>query len=236
MLPSEANARDVRPVETPDPAAPDAGGAAAEVDRVLQICNACRYCEGFCAVFPAMTRRIEFSLPDIHYLSNRRVDPPQRLQAGIYGLSNAFLDTPWPKVTRAVGRFACQIAQRVDAPSLMRLLADREIARDHDLPQTGVPLEWERVLSSIQIRANGSPRAANVCAASAGHWRRRVSTPPPHSSDPAPPPASSATRTPPNWAVPRPGNSSPPPSRPPASSPSTTCARSASAGAPGTPD
>ena len=37
----------------------------------------------------------------------------------------------------------------------MRLLADREIARDHDLPQTGVPLEWERVLSSIQIRANG---------------------------------------------------------------------------------
>jgi uncharacterized protein with NRDE domain len=92
---------------------------------------------------------------NIHYLSNRRVDPPQRLQAGIYGLSNAFLDTPWPKVTRAVGRFACQIAQRVDAPSLMRLLADREIARDHDLPQTGVPLEWERVLSSIQIRANG---------------------------------------------------------------------------------
>ena len=37
----------------------------------------------------------------------------------------------------------------------MRLLSDREIARDHDLPQTGVPLEWERVLSSIQIRANG---------------------------------------------------------------------------------
>jgi uncharacterized protein with NRDE domain len=70
-------------------------------------------------------------------------------------MSNAFLDTPWPKVTRAVGRFACQIAQRVDAPGLMRLLADREIARDHDLPQTGVPLEWERVLSSIQIRANG---------------------------------------------------------------------------------
>ena len=29
----------------------------AEVARVMQICNACRYCEGFCAVFPAMTRR-----------------------------------------------------------------------------------------------------------------------------------------------------------------------------------
>ena len=33
-----------------------------EVARVMQICNACRYCEGFCAVFPAMTRRIEFNV------------------------------------------------------------------------------------------------------------------------------------------------------------------------------
>ncbi|MBN3723382.1 tricarballylate utilization 4Fe-4S protein TcuB [Burkholderia sp. Ac-20379] len=41
-----------------------------EVARVLQICNACRYCEGFCAVFPAMTRRIEFGKADIHYLAN----------------------------------------------------------------------------------------------------------------------------------------------------------------------
>ncbi|MEI6737261.1 MAG: tricarballylate utilization 4Fe-4S protein TcuB, partial [Pseudomonadota bacterium] len=42
----------------------------AEVNRVMQICNACRYCEGFCAVFPAMTRRLEFSKADIHYLAN----------------------------------------------------------------------------------------------------------------------------------------------------------------------
>ena len=44
--------------------------AEAEVSRVLQICNACRYCEGFCAVFPAMTRRLEFPKADIHYLAN----------------------------------------------------------------------------------------------------------------------------------------------------------------------
>ena len=44
--------------------------AEAEVGRVLQICNACRYCEGFCAVFPAMTRRLEFPQADIHYLAN----------------------------------------------------------------------------------------------------------------------------------------------------------------------
>ncbi|WP_244788847.1 tricarballylate utilization 4Fe-4S protein TcuB [Cupriavidus pauculus] len=41
-----------------------------EVARTLQICNACRYCEGFCAVFPAMTRRLEFNKADIHYLAN----------------------------------------------------------------------------------------------------------------------------------------------------------------------
>jgi citrate/tricarballylate utilization protein len=41
-----------------------------EVERQLTICNACRYCEGFCAVFPAMTRRLEFGQADIHYLAN----------------------------------------------------------------------------------------------------------------------------------------------------------------------
>jgi citrate/tricarballylate utilization protein len=44
--------------------------AEAEVARVLQICNACRYCEGFCAVFPAMTRRLSFPKADVHYLAN----------------------------------------------------------------------------------------------------------------------------------------------------------------------
>jgi citrate/tricarballylate utilization protein len=51
------------------PAEPLAG-AEGEVARQMQICNACRYCEGFCAVFPAMTRRLEFGHADIHYLAN----------------------------------------------------------------------------------------------------------------------------------------------------------------------
>jgi citrate/tricarballylate utilization protein len=44
--------------------------AESEVARQMQICNACRYCEGFCAVFPAMTRRLDFGKADIHYLAN----------------------------------------------------------------------------------------------------------------------------------------------------------------------
>jgi citrate/tricarballylate utilization protein len=46
------------------------GAEEQEVARIMQICNACRYCEGFCAVFPAMTRRLEFSAADTHYLAN----------------------------------------------------------------------------------------------------------------------------------------------------------------------
>jgi citrate/tricarballylate utilization protein len=46
------------------------GSPEAEVARQLQICNACRYCEGFCAVFPAMTRRLAFNAADVHYLAN----------------------------------------------------------------------------------------------------------------------------------------------------------------------
>jgi citrate/tricarballylate utilization protein len=41
-----------------------------EVARQMQICNACRYCEGFCAVFPAMTRRLSFAKADVNYLAN----------------------------------------------------------------------------------------------------------------------------------------------------------------------
>ncbi len=51
-------------------AAQIAGTPEHEVARQMQICNACRYCEGFCAVFPAMTRRLDFTQHDVHYLAN----------------------------------------------------------------------------------------------------------------------------------------------------------------------
>jgi len=41
-----------------------------EAQRVLAICNACRYCEGYCATFPALERRLEFTESDVHYLAN----------------------------------------------------------------------------------------------------------------------------------------------------------------------
>lgn len=41
-----------------------------EGERIMRICNACRYCEGFCAVFPAMERRLTFEESDLNYLAN----------------------------------------------------------------------------------------------------------------------------------------------------------------------
>src|SRR4051794_18488526 len=45
-------------------------GNESEAARVLEICNACRYCEGFCAVFPAMTRRLAFGKADVNFLAS----------------------------------------------------------------------------------------------------------------------------------------------------------------------
>jgi uncharacterized protein with NRDE domain len=89
------------------------------------------------------------------YYTNRRRQGPRALAPGIYGLSNAFLDTPWPKVVRAVSAFACSLARRVDHDALLALMADRSGVPDAQLPATGVALEWERALAPIQIRAHG---------------------------------------------------------------------------------
>jgi uncharacterized protein with NRDE domain len=92
---------------------------------------------------------------ELNYFSNRRDLDATALAPGIYGLSNAALDTPWPKVTRTVGRFATQIAQKVGFEALFAMMADRRPAPDLELPATGVPIDWERALSAVQIRANG---------------------------------------------------------------------------------
>jgi citrate/tricarballylate utilization protein len=68
MPPLDALVRDARALAMGE--AVSMSAAETEVARQLQICNACRYCEGFCAVFPAMTRRLEFPKADVHFLAN----------------------------------------------------------------------------------------------------------------------------------------------------------------------
>lgn len=60
-----------RPGPSTAPRAPDhRSELTAEVDRIMVICNACRYCEGLCAVFPAMERRRLFTDADVDLLAN----------------------------------------------------------------------------------------------------------------------------------------------------------------------
>ncbi|NYE22530.1 NRDE family protein [Pigmentiphaga litoralis] len=76
---------------------------------------------------------------------------PVSLEAGVYGLSNAVLDTPWPKVVRTAGHLAMLKATEAKVPAYLALLSDPAEAEDLDLPSTGVPIEWERTLSSAFI-------------------------------------------------------------------------------------
>ena len=72
------------------------------------------------------------------------------LEAGVYGLSNAGLDTPWPKLKKARAALVGEL-DKPNPEQLLALLADPQLAAEHELPHTGVPLEWERRLSSIFI-------------------------------------------------------------------------------------
>lgn len=81
------------------------------------------------------------------YLSNRGRGP-ERLAAGVYGLSNHLLDTPWPKLERTRARFHDLLARGANPESLLAMLADRTPAATDELPDTGIGPEWERLLSS----------------------------------------------------------------------------------------
>lgn len=80
---------------------------------------------------------------------------PRRLEPGLYGLSNASLDTPWPKTEALKRRVRTAIAAAPDAhrlaDALFEALADRRVAADDALPSTGVPPERERALSAAFI-------------------------------------------------------------------------------------
>lgn len=83
----------------------------------------------------------------VSYVSNRD-DPVAELDAGVYGLSNASLDTPWVKLTRSKERLSGLIADdNVNETSLMRLLADRDIARE-DADTEYLPIKQARAITA----------------------------------------------------------------------------------------
>ncbi|MCG3169767.1 MAG: hypothetical protein CALGDGBN_01290 [Pseudomonadales bacterium] len=82
---------------------------------------------------------------ELHYLGNHG-PRLERLPPGVYGLSNAMLDTPWPKLLGAREEVAALLAGDPDPGRVLAVLADRGVPPDHALPATGVGLDQERLL------------------------------------------------------------------------------------------
>ncbi len=89
---------------------------------------------------------------DLVYASNRqpvvRVLPP-----GVYAMSNGEWDSEWPKVRRARERLREHVRSKsLSSEGLLDILLDERQAGEEELPSTGVPRAWERILSSVFIR------------------------------------------------------------------------------------
>ncbi|NBA97895.1 NRDE family protein [Pseudomonas sp. R5(2019)] len=107
------------------------------------------------------------------YLS--AIDPvPRVLAAGVYGLSNAGLDTPWPKVVKARSALQARL-ETADPQALLSVLADPQPAAFAELPDTGVGLATESLLSSVFIASPSyGTRASTVLIVGADGSRRMV--------------------------------------------------------------
>lgn len=99
---------------------------------------------------------------------------PARLEEGTYGISNAGLNTPWPKLIRARAALTAQLDDPQPS-ALLRLLHDPTPAAQAELPNTGVGLATEALLSSVFISSpNYGTRASTVLIVNADGSRRMI--------------------------------------------------------------
>ncbi len=117
------------------------------IDKISQGC--CAY-NGFNLVLGDRER--------LFWYSNRGADDARngkQLEPGIYGISNSLLDAPWPKVVRTKAEFASLLCQGAPEEAFFEMLADTTRAPDLRLPDTGIALDLERVLSAVCIETPG---------------------------------------------------------------------------------
>ncbi|MCM3704355.1 MULTISPECIES: NRDE family protein [Cytobacillus] len=96
------------------------------------------------------------NLEDLFYYSNVK-DRIEKLQPGIYGVSNHVLDTEWPKVKKGKEGLSA-LLENADGDlteGLFAILRNTDPAPDELFPKTGVSLEWERILSPLFIKSDG---------------------------------------------------------------------------------
>lgn len=86
---------------------------------------------------------------------SNRSDEISKLSPGIHGLSNHLLDTPWPKVAKGKKYLEKILSlDEMNRESIFGLLSDGDMPPDNDLPDTGVGIEWERILSPLFIKSD----------------------------------------------------------------------------------
>jgi uncharacterized protein with NRDE domain len=108
------------------------------------------------------------------YFSNS-CPQPRQLEPGIYGLSNARLDTAWPKVERGKKALAAAPDDRLDHDLLARAVSDRQLASVEELGRHGLDGEMDQLLSAqcIVNRQYGTRSTTTLWLGSEGsaHWR-----------------------------------------------------------------
>lgn len=111
---------------------------------------------------------------ELFYYSNMS-HSVESVKPGYHGLSNSFLNTPWPKVTQGVNAFAECVDGKDTVPvdDLFNLLNDTTMPGDAQLPETGVGLTWERILAPIFINSDvyGTRSSAVVMIDKSGSGR-----------------------------------------------------------------
>jgi|JI10StandDraft_1071094.scaffolds.fasta_scaffold166571_1 uncharacterized protein with NRDE domain len=87
------------------------------------------------------------------FVYNNVSNQTQKLETGFHGLSNAYLNSPWPKISRGIEGLKNYILNsKLEKEDLFTIMKDETKAPDSLLPDTGVGLEKERFLSSIFLQ------------------------------------------------------------------------------------
>jgi len=105
------------------------------------------------------------------YVTNQPSYRIETLRPGVHALSNASLNTPWPKLRRVRDGLSTWVArEQTDFGALFGLLRDGRPAEDAELPDTGVGAEMERFLSPPFIcGAHYGTRSSSVLSLAEGH-------------------------------------------------------------------
>lgn len=138
-----------------DPKAPSRGKLVS--DFLLDSTSGEKYLEKF----ESQTRKyngfnlIVGSVDSLYYFSNYK-EGVILLNSGLFGLSNHLLETPWPKVEKGKNEIQSLLKSPTIKPEILfQVLQDETRSPDEKLPDTGVGLERERVLSAAFIKSPG---------------------------------------------------------------------------------